>query len=100
MSLRRCGTMFRFGFAAVVLMLGLDERCALAQFGVATSGVGPINRSMGGASVAAPLDAAGAIYWNPATMGALGRSEMAFGTGFLVPRTTVSSRVPAGALGG
>jgi len=72
---------------------------ARAQFGLAVSGVGPINRSMGGAAVAAPLDAAGAIYWNPATIANLGRSEMEFGTGFLVPRTTLSSRVPAGALG-
>src|SRR4051812_23154988 len=72
---------------------------ARAQFGLATSGVGPINRSMGGAAVAAPLDAAGAIYWNPATIADLGRSEMEFGTGFLVPRTTLSSRVGAGALG-
>lgn len=34
---------------------------ARAQFGLAVSGVGPIHRSMGGAAVAAPLDASGAI---------------------------------------
>jgi len=84
---------------AVLCCLGLFAPPARAQFGIAVSGVGPINRSMGGASVGAPLDAAGALYWNPATIGELGRSEMEFGTGFLVPRTTVSSRVPAGALG-
>jgi long-chain fatty acid transport protein len=54
---------------------------------------------MGGAAVAAPLDPAGAIYWNPATMGALGHSEMEFGAGFLVPRTSLSSFIPEGALG-
>lgn len=99
MSLRKCGLAFRLGFAAVVVSSVLGARCAWAQFGLATSGVGPINRSMGGAAVAAPLDAAGAIYWNPATMGALGHSEMEFGVGFLDPRTTLNSRVNAGALG-
>jgi long-chain fatty acid transport protein len=100
MSLRDRGTAFRLGIAAVAVMFCLGGRCARAQFGLATSGVGPINRSMGGAAVAAPLDAAGAIYWNPATMGALGRSEMEFGVGFVDPRTTLNSRVNAGALGG
>ena len=100
MSLRKCGTVLRLGFAAVAVVFCVGERCAWAQFGLATSGVGPINRSMGGAATAAPLDAAGAIYWNPATMGALGRSEMAFGVGFVDPRTTINSHVNAGALGG
>ena len=72
---------------------------ARAQYGIAISGVGPINRSMGGAAVAAPLDSAGALYWNPATIGELGRSEMQFGAGVLIPRTTLASSVPAGALG-
>ncbi len=100
MSLRDRGTIFRLGFAAIAVILCLGGSSARAQFGLATSGVGPINRSMGGAATAAPLDAAGAIYWNPATMGALGRSEMEFGVGFLDPRTTLNSRVNAGALGG
>jgi long-chain fatty acid transport protein len=72
---------------------------AWAQFGIAINGVGPVNASMGGASVAAPLDSAGAIYWNPATIGELGSSETEFGLGLLIPRTTLSSRVPAGAFG-
>jgi long-chain fatty acid transport protein len=72
---------------------------ARAQFGLALSGAGPINRSMGGASTAAPIDAAGALFWNPATIGSLARSEMSFGTELLIPRTTISSRIPAGVLG-
>jgi long-chain fatty acid transport protein len=80
-------------------MLGLCTTPARAQFGLAVSGVGPINRSMGGASTAAPLDSAGALYWNSATIGALPTSEMEFGTGFVIPRTTLSSVVPADALG-
>lgn len=100
---RRCASL---GAVLFTLALGGSAR---AQFGIVASGVGPINRSMGGAAVAAPLDAAGAIYWNPATIGELGHSEMEFGAGFVDPRTTISSRlapnalaagVPAGPVGG
>jgi long-chain fatty acid transport protein len=72
---------------------------ARAQFGLAISGVGPINRSMGGASTAAPIDAAGALYWNPASITGLPSNEMEVGFGFFIPRSTISSHVPAGALG-
>src|SRR6516225_3588816 len=89
----------RFGLALVVTVLAVSAAPARAQFGLAVSGVGPINRSMGGASTAAPLDSAGALYWNSATIGALPSSEMEFGTGFVIPRTTLSSVVPADALG-
>jgi long-chain fatty acid transport protein len=54
---------------------------------------------MGGASVAAPLDASGALYWNPATISGLPQSELEFGVELLYPQTTLSSSVPAGALG-
>jgi long-chain fatty acid transport protein len=72
---------------------------ALGQ-GIALTGVGPVNRSMGGAAVAAPLDAAGAIYWNPATITGLPASEMTFGFEAILPASRLSSRVEAGALGG
>ncbi|MBV8557679.1 MAG: outer membrane protein transport protein [Planctomycetaceae bacterium] len=84
---------------ATLLFMTLGSVPARAQFGLALSGVGPINRSMGGAAVAAPIDAAGALFWNPATISGLGRSEMEFATEVLIPRTTVQSRVPAGAFG-
>ena len=99
MSLRALQMPFRIGLAVLFGIMAFGGPSARAQFGLAISGVGPINRSMGGASVAAPLDSAGAIFWNPATMGALGRSEMEFGTGFLIPRTTLSSFAPANSLG-
>jgi long-chain fatty acid transport protein len=103
MPMRRRAYPIGSGLAAAALWLwlglGFASMPAHAQFGLAVSGVGPINRSMGGAATAAPLDAAGALYWNPATIGELGHSEMEFGVGFLVPRTTLSSRVGAGALG-
>jgi long-chain fatty acid transport protein len=84
---------------ALLALAGPGTTVARAQFGLALSGNGPINRSMAGAATAAPIDAAGALYWNPATIGSLSRSEMSFGVELLIPRTTISSRIPAGVLG-
>ena len=83
---------------ASMTLLGPFAASARAQYGLALSGVGPINFSMGGAATAAPLDSAGALYWNPATITGV-KNEMEVGIGFLVPRTTITSRVNAGALG-
>jgi long-chain fatty acid transport protein len=49
---------------------------ARAQYGAVLSGTGAVNRSFGGVATAAPLSAGGALYWNPATMPGLGRSEL------------------------
>lgn len=58
----------------VLLAAILFAQHADAQ-GFVLPGVGTVNRSMGGAAVAAPLDAAGAIHWNPATITGLPSSE-------------------------
>ena len=87
------------GVAIALIVLAVGTTPARAQLGLAVGGVGPINRSMGGAAVAAPLDASGALYWNPATIAALGRSEIAFGAELLFPYTTLSSRVAPGTFG-
>jgi long-chain fatty acid transport protein len=83
--------------AALTPLLGASP--ALAQEGFVLTGVGAVNRSMGGAATAAPLDASGALYWNPATITGLPRSEMEFGLEVLYPQSRVSSSIPAGALG-
>jgi long-chain fatty acid transport protein len=62
------------------------------------AGVGPINQSMGGATVAAPIDAAGALYWNPASIAGLTSSEMEAAVGIVDARSWISSRVATGAL--
>ena len=54
---------------------------------------------MGGASVATAADASGGLFWNPATISGLDRSEMDFGVEILDPRSRAASSVPAGALG-
>jgi long-chain fatty acid transport protein len=72
---------------------------ASAQQGLLLSGVGPINRSMGGASTAAPIDSAGALYWNPASIVGLERSEMEFGVELVAADSKLSSFIEAGSLG-
>lgn len=68
--------------------------------GIYLSGVGAVNRSMGSASVAAPVDSAGAINYNPATMGALAQSEAQAGTELFWANSSVSSRIGAYNLSG
>jgi long-chain fatty acid transport protein len=72
---------------------------ARAQYGLLFSGSGPVSRAMGGASTATAADAAGGLFWNPATISGLESSELDFGAEFLFPRTRLSSSIPAGALG-
>jgi long-chain fatty acid transport protein len=85
-------------FSGAFLLVFLSSGTVFGQFGAMMTGVGPINRSMGGAATAAPLDTLGALYWNPATITALPNSTD-FGLELLVPHSTLSSSVNAGALG-
>ncbi len=81
-----------FARIAVIQLLAL---AALLEFahaqGVIIPAAGPINRSMGGASVAAPIDAMGAIYWNPASISGMERSELGFGVDLLWANHSVDS---------
>ncbi len=93
-----------FPYRAKALLLGLLTAAAVvsparAQYGLLFSGSGPVSRAMGGASVATAADAAGGLYWNPATISALPSSELDFGAEFTFPQTRLASLVPAGALG-
>jgi len=72
---------------------------ALGQ-GTALRGVSPVNESMGGASVACPIDSAGALHWNPASISGLAASDMSFGMELILPSSTLSSSVPALGLSG
>lgn len=51
--------------------------------GIVISAGGPVHRSMGGASTAAPTSAIGALYWNPATISGMGRDELEVGLDIL-----------------
>lgn len=83
--------------AAVLAVFGIGSP-VLGQ-GVALRAVSPVSESMGGAVTAAPIDAAGALHWNPASISGLGGSEMSFGMGVILAQSELSSRVEAGAYG-
>ncbi len=68
--------------------------------GVFIPSVGPINQSMSGASVAAPVDSVGSLAWNPAAISGLPNSEVAFGLGLVLPTTSLSSAIPGLGLAG
>ncbi len=70
-----------------------------AQTGQLLDAIGPINQSMGGAGVAMPLDAMGALFWNPASISGLDSSEIGFAFQVFSPQTRLSSSVQAGAFG-
>ncbi|MCR9294809.1 MAG: outer membrane protein transport protein [bacterium] len=76
----------------MLLLIALCSATAFAQGPILQCG-GPVNRGMGGAGVAAPIDSIGAMYWNPASISGLKRSETAFGFGLLFPNHEVSSSV-------
>jgi long-chain fatty acid transport protein len=71
---------------------------ARAQQGISIAGTGPINLSFGGASTAAPLDASGALYWNPATLVGLEHNELSTGLALILPQTRLSSGIAPSAL--
>ena len=79
---------YKLSFA--VLLIAVAPKLTFGQ-GAILQSAGPVNRSMGGAAVAAPIDAIGAIYWNPATISDMARSETAFGLDLLFANHTVSS---------
>lgn len=63
--------------------------------GIIFPGSGAVNRAMGGASTAAPVDAAGAIYWNPAVISGLLKNQVFVGADFLYADTFLDSAVLA-----
>lgn len=77
----------------------LFVRPAAAQVGHVLDAVGPINQSMGGAGVGLPLDAMGALHWNPASIAGLKQSEFGFGALVFAPQTELSSTVRANSFG-
>lgn len=89
--------MRRHGLATLIVCL-TSVCCAAELFaqGFVLPGVGPINRSMGGAGTAAPLDANGALHWNPGSINALPQSRADIGVDVIFNRNDVSSTVPVG----
>src|SRR5438552_3599267 len=80
--------------ALALVTLAMDGLPARAQIGPILTGQGPVNRSMGGASVAAPLDSLGALYWNPAATSAVPNSAD-FAVELVFPQSRLSSSLSA-----
>lgn len=78
--------------SVIVVALCLLPTVVLAQ-GIYIPVAGPVNRSMGGTTTAAPLDGLGALYWNPATISGLPESELGVGADFLVAVINLSSSI-------
>ena len=97
MVYRRLRSVKHFSLALLGFLLAFVP--AQAQYGPLLTGVGPVNRSMAGTSVAAPLDGLGALYWNPATTSALPGSSLDFGVELLSAPTHLASQLPANAFG-
>ena len=75
----------------VVLALLVSLPAAARAQGIFLTSAGAINQSMGGAAVAAPLDSAGAMLWNSATISGLKSSEVSINLGLVLPTTTLQS---------
>ncbi|WP_145269329.1 OmpP1/FadL family transporter [Tautonia plasticadhaerens] len=67
--------------------------------GIILPGAGPINRSMAGASTAAPIELGG-TYWNPALLSAFESNQVLLGSELLIPSTHFTGTLPAGAING
>ena len=86
----------RFLIAALAVLTAATT--SFAQ-GIIAPTAGPINSSMAGASVAAPVDFGGS-YWNPAILSGLPRNEFLLGSQLLIPSMHMTSSLPAGAIDG
>ncbi|MGV6829177.1 MAG: OmpP1/FadL family transporter [Flavobacteriales bacterium] len=69
------------------------------QAGHIMQGVGAVNMSMGGAATAQPLSIEGALQWNPATLSHFNNKQISISAGAFFSSPTLSSSIPAGAMG-
>lgn len=79
----------KVGLVFLVCVTGIST--SVSGQGIMFPALGPVNRSMGGASVAAPLDAVGSLHWNPAAISGLGSSELEFGIELLLANIDTTS---------
>ena len=83
---------------ALGILAGLAWSSRATGQGLVVPTAGPINSSMAGASVAAPIDF-GSSYWNPATISGLDRSEFLLGSAVIIPSIHLQTTLPAGSFG-
>ena len=73
--------------------LALAVTSAAQGQGIIAPTAGPINSSMAGASVAAPVDFGGS-YWNPAILSGLPRNEFLLGSQMIIPSIHMTAACP------
>ena len=83
----------------VIITCFCASRTANAQ-GVLLRSIGPVNAAVGGTATAMPIDASGAIMWNPGSISALKQNEMTFGLELIQAHSRVESSIPALGLSG
>lgn len=88
-----------FVVAVVVVITSLAQQAVLAQ-GVLLRSIGATNAAVGGTATAMPIDASGALMWNPGSISALKKNEMSFGLELIQAHSRVDSSVPAMGLSG
>jgi len=79
-----------FVVAAVIITWGSIQQTTLAQ-GVMLRSMGATNAAVGGTATAMPIDALGALHWNPGSISALKKNEMTFGLELIQPHSRVDS---------
>ncbi|MDO4558874.1 MAG: outer membrane protein transport protein [Planctomycetia bacterium] len=97
MMVRRWASIVSGVWCGVVLMSGV----ALGQ-GAALRAVSPISEGMAGAVTAAPVDAAGAIYWNPGSISGIRGDDVSinFGSIWSVSALGSTMNTPYGTFSG
>src|SRR5262249_39969047 len=100
-TVSKCAVSRRITMPRVLPLLLLVLTVATSAFGqgIIAPSAGPINSSMAGASVAAPVDFGGS-YWNPAIISGLPRNEFLLGTQLTIPSLHLTASLPAGAING
>lgn len=84
---------------AAALLTALGSCTTASAQGIIVPAAGGMHSSMGGASTAQGADALGALYWNPAAISWLPRSEVVIGGNAVLANTHLGSRIPAHAFG-
>jgi len=78
----------------VLITCFCTSRMANAQ-GVLLRSIGATNAAVGGTATAMPIDAAGALQWNPGSISAFKKNEMSFGLELIQAHSRVESSLPA-----
>ncbi|MDR0871474.1 MAG: outer membrane protein transport protein [Planctomycetaceae bacterium] len=84
-------SVLRWGIFALIACCSVPP--VFAQ-GVMLRCVGAVNESVGGVAAAMPIDASGALYWNPASISAFKQNEIQIGVELIQPHSRATAEIP------